>query len=95
VKAFDLRLLAERNDNTANLDLFLPLGIHALHRLRLNMFDRLSPKQKQVLFAIALSIATSICKNVTMEYSIEFVDPSRYHFHWDAPLRESIDCLAG
>jgi hypothetical protein len=44
------------------------------------MFDRLSPKQKQVLFAIALSLTTSICKNVTMKYSIEFVDSGYYHF---------------
>jgi hypothetical protein len=44
------------------------------------MFDRLSPKQKQVLFAILLSVTTSICKNVTMQYSIEFVD-GYYYFH--------------
>jgi hypothetical protein len=44
------------------------------------MFDRLSPKQKQVLFTIVLSLTASICKNVTMKYSIEFVEPGYYHF---------------
>jgi hypothetical protein len=53
------------------------------------MFDRLSPKQKQVLFAIVLSVATSICKNVTMQHSIEFVDPGYYHFH---PLVNHCGC---
>jgi hypothetical protein len=52
--------------------------------------NRLSPKQKQVLFAIVLSLTTSICKNVTMKCSIEFIDPGYYYLQWDAPLSESI-----